>query len=137
MAHNQEYEVDGVHGWKVENGQSTYATKWTGFGYDQMTWEPFHHLANIHDLLHTFHGDLQQYGPSHVINGPGYWMALRLPAHVALYFFAAPAAIPVTAVVHYEDDSDDDSDGEPQTAENMQADSDYDPEHSDDDTDSD
>lgn len=88
MADGEVYAVDGVHGWKVEDGQHTYAIKWTDYGYDQMTyvlsfilpvlllhfrWEPLQHLFNIHDLLHQLHNTLHQTGPTHTISGPGYW----------------------------------------------------------------
>lgn len=38
MADDAEYEVDSVNGWKIENGQHSYAIKWTGHGYDYMTY---------------------------------------------------------------------------------------------------
>ncbi|KAH7706051.1 H3K9 methyltransferase [Aphelenchoides avenae] len=125
MADDAEYEVDSVNGWKIENGQHSYAIKWTGHGYDYMTWEPPQNLVNCHDLLHDFLATLHQYGPTHTQSGPGYWMELVLPPPVELFSFAAIPAPDVQEVIHIDDDSDEDSDGVPEPVEDLHNDADY------------
>lgn len=49
MADDDVYEFDRIVGWKVENGESTYAIKWTGFGYEAMTYA--HSLASRSEKL--------------------------------------------------------------------------------------
>ena len=55
MTDNQEYQVERILAKREnEDGDTFYLVKWTGYLYEDSTWEPETHLANSTRLMREF-----------------------------------------------------------------------------------